>query len=43
MPNPFAFLEEIREMNDILTEKLDAIVERLDKLIELTDFYGDGK
>jgi hypothetical protein len=48
MPNPFAFIDEIREMNENLSDKLDAI---LDQLILLTDtvqankvdFYGDGR
>lgn len=48
MPNPFEFFHEVREMNENLSDKLDAI---LDQLILLTDtiraskvdFYGDGK
>ena len=47
MPNPFAFVEEIREMNELLCDKLDEI---LDQLILLNDniratkvdLYGDG-
>lgn len=48
MPNPFAFIEEIREMNIDLCERLDTIIEKLEELVQVTvergnDFYGDGR
>lgn len=48
MPNPFAFIEEIREMNDNLCERLDLIASLIDDLIvavreNKVDWYGDGK
>lgn len=48
MPNPFAFIEEIREMNESICERLDLIARLIDDLIVATretqtDWYGDGK
>lgn len=48
VPNPFAFIAQIEEMNADLCEKLDTIISKIDELIEVTknnkvDWYGDGK
>jgi hypothetical protein len=48
IPNPFAFVEEIREMNLVLCDKLDEILDQLILLTDIiqankADLYGDGK
>jgi hypothetical protein len=45
MFNLIPLINELRQMNDQLSLKLDQIVERLDTIIELerNDLYGDGK
>lgn len=48
MPNPFSFIEEIREMNTNLSDKLDAVLDQLILLTDIlqstkVDFYDDGR
>lgn len=47
MPNPFAFISQIEDMNEDIVERLDKIIARIEELIQVTkegrDWYGDGR
>lgn len=45
MLNPLGMMEELRDMNQQLSARLDKIIELLEILIETeqTDYYGDGR
>lgn len=49
MPSPFEFFQEVRDMNENLSDKLDEVLDQLILLIDTirekaqADLYGDGR